>query len=171
MVLFSGKDESKWTAKIPTESILDIEGVVVKLENPTAATQSDVEVQVSKIFVVARATTQLPFQVIDAGRSEAEITKLEAQEKSVVRVGSCFTQCKNVLLLIIVRGIFFILCRSFSTQVGLDTRLDHRHLDLRTPVSQAIARISSAVCTYFREYLLSQDFVEIQTPKLLGKFF
>mmetsp|Transcript_28510 Transcript_28510/g.34857 ORF Transcript_28510/g.34857 Transcript_28510/m.34857 type:complete len:516 (-) Transcript_28510:53-1600(-) len=131
------KDAAKWAAKIPSESVIDVEGTVVKLENPTKATQSDVEIQVSKVFVVSRATPLLPFQVVDAGRSEAEITKLEQADQKVV-------------------------------SVGLDTRLDHRHLDLRTPVSQAICRINSAVCTYFREYLISQDFVEIQTPKLLG---
>ena len=29
-------------------------------------------------------------------------------------------------------------------------------------------RLSSAVCTLFREFLLKLDFVEIQTPKIQG---
>ena len=52
--------------------------------------------------------------------------------------------------------------------VSQDTRLDFRWIDLRTPANQAIMRLSSAVCTLWREFLLSRDFVEIQTPKLIG---
>jgi hypothetical protein len=39
-------------------------------------------------------------------------------------------------------------------RVGQDTRLDFRWIDLRTPANQAIMRISSGVCTLFREFLL-----------------
>ncbi|KAI5474364.1 asparaginyl-trna synthetase [Pseudohyphozyma bogoriensis] len=53
-------------------------------------------------------------------------------------------------------------------QVALDTRLDNRVLDLRTITSQAIFQISSGVCNLFREYLNSQGFIEIHTPKLQG---
>lgn len=47
-------------------------------------------------------------------------------------------------------------------------RLGNRILDLRTPTSQAIFRIQSGVCRYFREYLDDQRFLEIHTPKLQG---
>merc|ERR1712125_249065 len=49
-----------------------------------------------------------------------------------------------------------------------DVRLDNRVIDLRTHANQAIFRIQSAVCTLFREYLTSQSFTEIHTPKLIG---
>ena len=52
--------------------------------------------------------------------------------------------------------------------VSQDTRLDNRVIDLRIPTNQAIFRIQSAVCQLFREALLSKDFVEIHTPKLLS---
>jgi len=41
-------------------------------------------------------------------------------------------------------------------------------IDLRTVTSQAIFRIQSGACVLFREFLLSKDFVEIHTPKLLA---
>lgn len=50
--------------------------------------------------------------------------------------------------------------------VGLATKLDHRVMDLRTTTNQAIFRISSGVCTLFKEFLLKENFVEIHTPKL-----
>eukprot|EP00884_Botryococcus_braunii_P011150 jgi/Botrbrau1/20035/Bobra.200_1s0040.1 len=52
--------------------------------------------------------------------------------------------------------------------VAVDTRLDKRYIDLRTPFSQAVFKIQSGVCQLFRELLLSEGFQEIHTPKLLG---
>ena len=52
--------------------------------------------------------------------------------------------------------------------VALDTRLDNRVLDLRSITNQSIFNMSSGVCNLFREYLNSQGFVEIHTPKLQG---
>jgi nondiscriminating aspartyl-tRNA synthetase len=49
-----------------------------------------------------------------------------------------------------------------------ENRLDHRIIDLRAPAHVAIFRIQSAVGRFFREYLTSQDFTEIHTPKLMG---
>lgn len=40
--------------------------------------------------------------------------------------------------------------------MAADTRLDHRWIDLRTPANQAIFKIQSAVCKYFRDNLASK---------------
>jgi nondiscriminating aspartyl-tRNA synthetase len=53
-------------------------------------------------------------------------------------------------------------------RLGQELRLDHRWMDLRAPANNAILRIQSAVCQLYREYLYSQDFVEIHTPKLIA---
>ena len=55
-----------------------------------------------------------------------------------------------------------------TVTVDLATRLDNRVLDLRVVTNQAIFKMSSAVCNLFRDYLNSQGFVEIHTPKLQG---
>ena len=52
--------------------------------------------------------------------------------------------------------------------VLLETSLNFRWIDTRTPANQAIFRIQSGVCQLFREYLISQKFIEIHTPKLIG---
>lgn len=52
--------------------------------------------------------------------------------------------------------------------VNLDTRLDNRVIDLRTPTNQAIFKIQSGVCELFREFLSKKGFTEIHTPKLVG---
>ncbi|KAL4863554.1 hypothetical protein BDV12DRAFT_206395 [Aspergillus spectabilis] len=48
------------------------------------------------------------------------------------------------------------------------TRLTNRLLDLRTPTSQSIFRVQSAVSNLFRAALDERDFIEIHTPKLQG---
>ena len=47
--------------------------------------------------------------------------------------------------------------------------MNNRWLDLRVPANNAMMRIKSEICALFREYLRSVGFVEIQTPKLIGK--
>ncbi|CAA7037068.1 unnamed protein product [Microthlaspi erraticum] len=49
-----------------------------------------------------------------------------------------------------------------------DTRLNYRAIDLRTPANQAIFSIRCQVETAFREFLLFNDFVGINTPKLMA---
>ncbi|BAM41099.1 aspartyl-tRNA synthetase [Theileria orientalis strain Shintoku] len=53
-------------------------------------------------------------------------------------------------------------------RVNQDTRLDNRALDLRCFLNGVIFKIQSQVCQLYREFLLSKDFIEIHTPKLLG---
>lgn len=52
--------------------------------------------------------------------------------------------------------------------VKQDTRLNNRVIDLRVVTNQAIFRLQSAVCQIYREFLLSRDFVEIHSPKMIG---
>ena len=53
-------------------------------------------------------------------------------------------------------------------RLGQEIRLDHRWMDLRTPANHSIMRIQSAICQLFREYLYTQGFIEIHTPKLIA---
>ncbi|CAH1761039.1 7474_t:CDS:10 [Entrophospora sp. SA101] len=55
-----------------------------------------------------------------------------------------------------------------SNRVALDTRLNHRIVDLRTITNNAIFRIQSGVCQLFRDFLLSKNFIEIHTPKIIS---
>lgn len=52
--------------------------------------------------------------------------------------------------------------------VNLDTRLDGRVIDLRTPTNQAIFKIQAGICKLFREFLDSKGFTEIHTPKMIA---
>lgn len=51
---------------------------------------------------------------------------------------------------------------------NLDTLFDYRVLGLRNLQESAIFRLRSEILRYIREYLYQQDFVEINTPKLVA---
>ena len=54
------------------------------------------------------------------------------------------------------------------SHVLLQTRLDNRTIDLHTPFNNALFKCKSDMLKGFRNLLLNLDFVEIQTPKILG---
>jgi len=54
------------------------------------------------------------------------------------------------------------------TETDVDKRLDWRFLDLRQPKNQLIFRIQTTVEAAMREFWISNGFVEIHTPKIMG---
>lgn len=114
-----------------------------------SVTQGDVELVITSCFVVSKAHPVLPFLLEHASLPDSVFEEQERAEAAAVASGVPAPE------------------RKFPS-VSTDLRLDHRWMDLRTPANQAIMRISSGVCTLFREFLLARDFVEIQTPKILG---
>ena len=55
--------------------------------NVKSCTQSDIEIQIRKLFVVSRAPVQLPFLLEDANRPEAEIEASQSSDRPYARVG------------------------------------------------------------------------------------
>jgi len=51
---------------------------------------------------------------------------------------------------------------------AIDKRIDSRALDLRTPKVAAIFRLRSAGLKVLRDILLSEGFIEVNTPKIIG---
>ena len=56
-----------------------------------------------------------------------------------------------------------------KVDIDLDTRLNHRILDLRKPTVNAIFRIQHSLVRYAREFLEKNKFVEIHTPKIVAE--
>ncbi|MHA2432963.1 MAG: aspartate--tRNA(Asn) ligase [Candidatus Thorarchaeota archaeon] len=56
-----------------------------------------------------------------------------------------------------------------KVDIDLDTRLNHRILDLRKPKINAIFRIQHSLVRFAREYLEANGFVEIHTPKIVAE--
>jgi len=55
-----------------------------------------------------------------------------------------------------------------KVEADFDTRLDNRIIDLRKPETQAIFKIRTAVLAAAHEYLRSQQFLEVHTPKIIA---
>ncbi|CAG0887313.1 unnamed protein product [Cyprideis torosa] len=67
------KQMVKFVSGVSRESIVDVEGKVVKVPQPVeACSQRDVELHVSQFFVISEAEPRLPLQVEDAARPEVE---------------------------------------------------------------------------------------------------
>ncbi len=55
-----------------------------------------------------------------------------------------------------------------KVEADFDTRLDNRIIDLRKPETQAIFKIRNAVLAAADEYLRSEHFLEVHTPKIIA---
>lgn len=143
-----GKSFMKFIEGIPKESVLDVKGIVVVPTQPVESCSiSNIEIQVESVIVINRTLAPLPFMIEDASRkmTAKEIEAMDNDEETEEEKGE-----------------------NRMPVVKLNQRLNNRILDLRTTANQGIFRVQSAVCTLYREYLLSQGFMEIHTPKLLG---
>jgi nondiscriminating aspartyl-tRNA synthetase len=54
-----------------------------------------------------------------------------------------------------------------TLNVNLDTLFDNRQITLRAPGQRAIFKVQSIIVEYFREFLRSKGFTEINTPKIV----
>jgi len=136
------KQMVKFAANIPSESLVDVIGVVkdVKEEIKSASIRNK-ELHITEIWVVSRAVTQLPIQVEDAEQAIPREDLKEGEEQK---------------------------SESGRPIVGLSTRLDNRTVDLRSTLNHAIFEIRSGVRHAFVEFLEKKGFLTVDTPKLLG---
>ena len=142
--------------------------------------------QLHTVQAVMFASSTIPKEMVKYGKSlslESIVDILAEVTKPEVSIESCTV--KNVELSILeIHAIsraqelpFLVedagrneeeaLSKQLST-VNPDNCLNFRWIDLRTPANQSIFRIQSGVTQLFREFLLSKNFIEIHTPKLIG---
>ena len=55
-----------------------------------------------------------------------------------------------------------------TKDAAIDSRLDYRWIDLRSPKNLLIFKAQTAMVAAMREYLLKKNYLEIHTPKLIG---
>src|SRR6201996_1043958 len=106
----------KWAVSVNINSFVRVTGLIKKPDPPVAsASISDLELHVTKVYMISQAAEQIPMQVKDAERpppATAEEGEVDAEGAPIVT---------------------------------LKTRLDNRVIDLQTECNQAIFTISSAV--------------------------
>ena len=130
----------KFATSIPSQSVVIVHALVKKPKEPVKSTTiQHLEAHIKKIYVEGRADQQLPMQVADAERP----IPLEGEEEQKAEDDG--------------RPI-----------VQLNTRLNNRVIDLRARHNQAIFRIKMGVVELFKEFLLTHNFIDVQSPALLG---
>ena len=140
---------AKFVKSIPVESFVEILGTVSKAANPiTSASKQNVEIQIQKCFIVSKSEPT-PIVVADCQRTTEADDEVAAPEPAPKAKG---------------KGA----AAQARPTVNQKTRLDNRVLDLRTTTNQAIFRIQSKICQFFRDFLINNNFQEIHTPKLIG---
>ncbi|EDR24016.1 aspartyl-tRNA synthetase, cytoplasmic, putative [Entamoeba dispar SAW760] len=170
------KEFVQFCQKISAESICDITGIVKAVEKPIEkATQQDVEIHVTSIEVISLAEYPLPMQIEDLTfpssvfkKQEEDIAKVDEKIAKFLKDNEGKDLTKRPLKDEYAKLLKEKASAQKYVKVSQDTRLDNRMLDLRTVTNIAIFRIQSACCGLFREFLTSQKFVEIHTPKLIG---
>lgn len=91
-VCFESKEVShamvQYAAGLPPESVVDVKGMVTVPDTPIkSATQCHVEVHVTSVHCVSKASAALPFQMEDACRPDAKDGESEEGDEALVRVG------------------------------------------------------------------------------------
>jgi aspartyl-tRNA synthetase len=176
----------KFAEKIPLESIIDVQGVVKKVNKPIeSCTQSLIELEISSIYLVVASQSVLPFQLEDASR------KGNADEEDEEPVQELPKELPKEVEVVATETAQATPTDAKSKKekkkkekeekkkddkkedkkvivVKMKTRLDNRVLDLRVAATGAIMRLQSAVGQLFREFLYKKNFIEIHTPKLIG---
>ena len=160
---FISKKMIKFIGGISKESIIDLTAEVTIPEQEILSCSKKQELKIRKVFIVSRSSDILPFQIEDASRKvekgddeEAEDDEeIKTEDKSEVSASQHHTEESK-------EG------EKKFVKVMMKTRLNNRIIDLRTQAKQAIFIVSSGICQLFREYLYSNQFVEIHTPKLIG---
>jgi aspartyl-tRNA synthetase len=132
-------------------------------------------------FIVLRDHTGLIQVVADRSEANNTLNELIAQltRESAIQVTGVVVRNPSVKLGQLELQLETLSIESMSdgtlpidlfgkTDTDLDKRLDWRFLDLRKPENQLIFRIQTTVEMAMREFWISNGFVEIHTPKLMG---
>lgn len=137
--------------RLPKESLVEVYGVVVPARVKSCS-QQKVEVHIEELRVVSRSASVLPFNMnatLEAVTVRGVGGGQEPEDDSDAVDVDATAQLN-------------------SDVVSQAVRLNNRWLDLRNPANNAIMRIQAAVGQLFREFMYTNRFCEIHSPKLVA---
>lgn len=129
---------------LTNESYINLKAKLVKVNKPISyASIKNYELDITEIKIVSLCKSVLPFQMEDACRFS-----------DIIKENDELNNKNNKKF------------NKTHTKVNLDTRLDNRVLDLRVPSNFSLIKLRSKIISYFRDFLIDRDFIEINTPKI-----
>ncbi|EFJ52967.1 hypothetical protein VOLCADRAFT_72624 [Volvox carteri f. nagariensis] len=154
----------KYATQIPKESIVDLEGVVKVPEKPIeGCSQKDVELQVTGIRTVSRAAT-LPFELVDASRSEEEVKAAAERGEILPTVGQDLRLDNRFLDLRTPANQAIFRVQSAVCQIFKNTLLAEGFQEIHTP--KLIAGASEGGAAVFRLDYMGVPACLAQSPQL-----
>eukprot|EP00878_Enallax_costatus_P016449 GHUV01017254.1.p1 GENE.GHUV01017254.1~~GHUV01017254.1.p1 ORF type:complete len:473 (+),score=150.41 GHUV01017254.1:342-1760(+) len=154
----------KYACGIPKESIVDVGGVLVQPQQPVeSATQSNVELQVTSLRVVSRAAA-LPFELMDAARSEGEIHAAAERGEILATVSQDVRLDNRALDLRTPANQAIFKLQSGVCQLFREALLDKGFQEIHTP--KLIAGTSEGGAAVFRFDYMGRPGCLAQSPQL-----
>lgn len=152
---------------VPTVPIVTIFGRIHNIRNKGGM-----------VFVIIRATDDSTTQCIIRKDhpmfDQVSITSLESivkvtGKKVYANVKSCSIRDYEIVIdefLVLNKSNAILPFPIEDQNTTIDTRLDKRYFDLRTPINHTIFRLKSVILRLFQQEFL--DFTQVQTPKILS---
>lgn len=154
----------KYACGIPKESIVDVEGVVVIPSTLVdSCSQKNVELQVTGIRAICRAGP-LPFDVVDAARSEAEVAAAAERGESLVTVSQDVRLDNRVVDLRTPANQAIFRVQSAVSQLFREALLTQGFQEIHTP--KLIAGTSEGGAAVFRLDYMGRPACLAQSPQL-----
>ncbi len=119
-----------------------------------------------QLTILKKKTPELFDQLVSLSRESVISVKGLCKENEKVRNGYEILPEKAAILSVAETPLPLGVVDKVESD--FDTRLDNRVLDLRKPETQAIFKIRDAVLAAADEYLRSQHFLEVHTPKIIA---
>jgi len=108
----------------------------------------------------------LKSMVADRGREDVIAITGKAVSSDIVRAGVEFLPDAIGILNKAKQPLPFDLFGSVESD--LETRLNYRFMDFRTPKTSAIFKIQSELLAAFREFLMEEGYIEFQPPCIIA---
>ncbi|PNH06255.1 Aspartate--tRNA ligase, cytoplasmic [Tetrabaena socialis] len=154
----------KYATQVTKESIVDVEGIIKVPEKPVeGCSQKDVELHVTLIRVVSRAAI-LPFELVDAGRSEEEVKAAAERGEVLSTVGQDLRLDNRFLDLRTPANQAIFRLQSAVGQIFKSTLLGEGFQEIHTP--KLIAGASEGGAAVFRLDYMGTPACLAQSPQL-----
>ncbi|CAG9466284.1 unnamed protein product [Pedinophyceae sp. YPF-701] len=152
----------KYAMALPRESIIEVTGVA-KDAKVEACSQSDVELAVTSIRAITRAAA-LPFEVVDAARSDVEVAELQAKGEVMPTVSQDVRLNKRYIDLRTPANQAIFRVQSQVCQLFRESMLKNGFVEVHTP--KIIAGSSEGGAAVFKLDYMGTSACLAQSPQL-----